>query len=190
MDHDQEDCMGRIEPLFEVLSESLHHGMTFYQTNYTPEVIAQQRERTAANCVYDHGFHRMKEKLDTAPGCTFLNIRGLEVLNYYDLAVIRLKKLNSAGRWQNARTLQQKNFDDQLPLIGLPNAAVRLVVGYQPDHAFTAIDRIIVSRPLGKTIKWTAQIIADGEKPSWIDITPARLTGTEQTDFDASRRRH
>jgi hypothetical protein len=190
MDQDQQDCMGRIEPLFEVLSESLHHGMTFYQTNYTPETIAQQRDRTAANCVYDHGFHRMREKLDLSPGCKFLNVRGLEVLNYLDLAVVRLKKLNGAGRWQNARTPQQKNFDDQLPLKGLPNAAVRLVVGYQPDEAFTAIERIIVSRPLGKTIRWTAQIIVGGEKPSWVDITPARLPGTEQTDFDATRRRH
>jgi hypothetical protein len=190
MDVDQEDCMGCIEPLFGVLNDSLHHGMAFYQQNYTAEAIAQQRDRTAANCVYDHGYHRLKEQLDQSSGCNFLQVRGLEVLNYWDLAVIRLKKVNGAGRWRNYLTQQQRDFDDQLPLVGLPAAAVRLVVGYQPDAAFTAIDRVIVSRPLGKTIRWTAQIVIVDQKLSWIDITPARLSGTERTDFDSSRRRH
>src|SRR5438045_768789 len=99
MDSDQEDCMGRIEPLFGVLNDALHHGMGFYQENYPAEVIAQQRDRTAANCVYDHAFHRMKEQLDQSPGCHFLRARGLEVLNYLDLALVRLKKVNGARRW-------------------------------------------------------------------------------------------
>jgi hypothetical protein len=163
--------------------------MTFYQENYSAKVIAQQRDRTAANCVYDHGFHRMKEQLDQSPGCNFLHVRGLEVLNYLDLAVIRLKKVNGAGRWRNYQTKQQQNFDDQLPLRGLPLEAVRLVVGYQPDAAFTAIERIIVARPLGKTIRWTAQIIMADEKMSWVDITPERIPGTERTDFNPARRR-
>jgi hypothetical protein len=189
MDTDQEDCMGRVEPLFRPLHEALHHGMGFYQENYSAEVIAQQRDRTAANCVYDHGFHRLKELLDQEPGCHFLSIRGLEVLNYYDLAVLRLKKVNGAGRWKNYQTPQQHDFDYQLPLPGLPAEAVRLVIGYAPDEAFTTVERIIVSRPLGKTIRWTAQIVVIDDVASWADITPARIPGTERVDFEAGRRR-
>lgn len=181
--------MGLIEPLFKSLHDSLYHGMAFYQEHYTAEVIAQQRDRTAANCVYDHGFHHLRELLDDEKGCHFLSLRGLEVLNYHDLAVLRLKKVNSEGRWQNVRTKQQRDFDNQLPLPGLPPEAVRLVIGYEPDPAFTAIERVIVARPLGKTIRWTAQIVIIEEEASWLDITPARIAGTERVDFDAGRAR-
>jgi hypothetical protein len=189
MDQDQEDCMGRIEPLFRPLYDSLHHGMMFYHENYTAEAIAQQRDRTAANCVYDHGFHRIKELLGEEPGCHFLSVQGLQVLNYCDLAVLRFKKLNGAGRWRNYQTAQQHDFDYQLPLPGLPNAAVRLVIGYEPDATFTAVERIIVSRPLGKTIRWTAQIVVIDETAIWTDITPVRLAGTERVDLSIGRRR-
>jgi hypothetical protein len=189
MDEDQEDCMGRIEPLFRPLDDALRHGMAFYRNNYSAEVVAQQRDRTAANCVYDHSFHRIRELLDQEPGCHFLSVRGLEVLNYYDLAVLRLKKVDGAGRWRNFQTPQQRDFDRQLPLPGLPAAAVRLVVGYEPDAAFTTVERIIVSRPFVNTIRWAAQIVVLDDNTSWLDITPARIAGTERVDFRAGRRR-
>jgi hypothetical protein len=190
MIEDEEDCMSRIEPLFRVLHVSLHHGMAFYKENYSAEVISQHRDRTAASCVYDHSFHRMREELDGSPGCHFVRLgRLLEVLNYCDLAVLRLKKVNGAGRWRNYPTKQQRDFDDQKPLPGLPSEAVRLVVGYQPDPSFSIVERVIVSRPLGETIRWTAQIVVVDDACSWVDITPSRLEGTERVDFGSRRRR-
>lgn len=154
------------------------------------ESSGQHRDRTAANCVYDHAFHSLRERLEEEPGCHFLNVRGLEVLNYFDLALLRLKNVNGAGRARNLLTPLQRDYDDQKPLPGLPPEAARLVIGYQPDAAFSAIERVIVSRPLGKTIRWTSQIVILDDAPSWIDITPARFTGTDGTDLDASRRNH
>jgi hypothetical protein len=183
MIEDQEECMSRIEPLFKVLHDSLHHGMGFYHANYSAEVTAQHRDRTAANCVYDHGFHRMREELDGSPGCHFLRIGLFEILNYCDLAVLRLKKVNGAGRWRNYPTKQQRDFDDQKPFPEFPQEAVRLVVGYQPDPSFSIVERVIVSRPLSKTIRWTAQIVVVDDVCSWEDITPARLSGTEYVDW-------
>jgi hypothetical protein len=109
-------------------------------------------------------------------------------LNYFDLALLRLKKVNGAGRSRNVLTKQQRDYDDQKPIPGLPPAAVRLVVGYQPDAAFSVIERVIVSRPLGKEILWSAQIVVADEAPAWFDVTPTRLAGTEAVDFDAARR--
>jgi hypothetical protein len=189
MSADQDDCMSRIEPLFKVLHDALHDGMGFYLGKYSKKVLAQHRDRTAANCVYDHAFHNLREQLDGEPGCHFLNRRGLEVLNYFDLALVRLKKVNGAGRAQNLRTKQQRDYDDQKSIPGLPDAAVRLIVGYQPDAAFSFVERVIVSRPLGKTIRWTAQIVVADDASKWFDITPDRLAGTEAVDFDSVRRR-
>jgi hypothetical protein len=181
--------MSRIQPLFGVLHDALCDGMSFYLKNYSAEIVAEHRDRTAANCVYDHSFHLMRSKLDGSPGCHFLSIRGLELLNYLDLAVLRLKKVNGAGRARNYRTQQQRDYDDQRPLPELPPAAVRLIVGYQPDPAFTTVERVIVSRPLGKTILWTSQIVISDDAPTWVDITPARFAGTEAFDLDGVRRR-
>ena len=128
---DQDNCMARIEPILTVLHDCLLGGMAFYQDpeNYSPAAVAQQRERTVADCVNDHAFHKLRESLEGKPGCHFLSIRGLEVLNYQDDALIRIKKVNGAGRGRNAITKQQMDYDAQLPLPGLPSEASRLVAG-------------------------------------------------------------
>jgi hypothetical protein len=187
---DQEDCMARIEPIIKVLHDCLLDGMAFYQDpeNYSAAAIAQQRERTVAGCVNDHAFHRLRELLEGKTGCRFPNIRGLEVLDYQGTALVRLKKVNGAGRGRNAITKQQTNYDAQLPLPGLPPEAIRLVAGYQPDAAFNFVQRVIISRPLGKTILWAAQVVIAEDDISWIDITPARLPETGRTDFGARGR--
>ena len=79
-------------------------------------------------------------------------------------------------------TKRSSNFDDQLVLLDVPPAAVRLTSGDQPDAAGQAIERIIVAKPLQRSIIWAAQVnIADGSA-TWIDITPARLSGTGRVD--------
>ena len=94
-----------------------------------------------------------------------------------------------AGRSRNAITKQQMDYDAQLPLPGLPSEAIRLVAGYQPDAAFSSVQRVIVSAPLGKTIAWAAQVVIVDDAVSWVDITPSRLPGTRKTDFGTRRGR-
>jgi hypothetical protein len=108
---------------------------------------------------------------------------------YRDVAVIRLKKVNGAGRGRNLLTRQQEDYDAQKPFPELPPEAVRLVAGYQPDAAFSGVERVIISRPLHKTIYWAAQVVVMDDALAWTDITPPRFSGTERTDFDWARRR-
>jgi hypothetical protein len=185
MSADQDEAMALIEPILKVLYDCLYDGMAFYQDpeNYSAAAVAQQRERTVAGCINDHAFHRLRETLGAKKGCRFPRLRGLEVLDYEGKALIRIKKVNGAGRGRNAATKQQRDYDAQLPLPGLPPEAVRLVAGYQPDPAFTSVQRIIISAPLGKTIAWASQVVIVEEGASWIDITPSRLPGTDRTDF-------
>lgn len=188
MSEDQDHCMGLIKPLLPAVHEALRFGMDFYQKKYSTKVVAQHRDRTAADCVYDHAFHRFRELLDGKRGNHFLNINGLELLNHRDIAVLRLKKVNGSGRWRNAQTAQQQDFDDQKPFAEFPPEAVRLVAGYEPDAAFSTIERVIISRPMGRKILWAAQVVIVDEAASWVDITPARLEGTERVDFRPRRR--
>lgn len=187
MSDDQDECMARIEPILKVLHDCLHEGMAFYldPNNYSVGAVAQQRERTVAGCVNDHAFHRLREMLEGQSGCHFPNVRGLEILNFKDIALVRVKKVNGAGRGRNAQTKQQKDYDAQLPLPGLPLAAVRLVAGYQPDATFTSVQRVIISRPMGKAILWTAQVNLVEDHIAWSDITPSRFAETERSDYAA-----
>ena len=192
MSDDQDDCMDRIGPILDDLYEALYEGMAVYQNpeHYSALVIAQQRSRTAKSCVYDHAFHSLRDRLEDRKGCAFRNVRGLEVLNFNDLAVIRLKQVNGSGRSRNYPTKQQRDYDDQksfLPFI--PDAAKRLVIGYEPDTVFSAVDRIIAARPMGRDILWTSQILKLEKSVAWIDISPARIDGTDRADFSADRRR-
>ena len=191
MEADQDRCMRIIEPVLGVLYDCLHDGMAFYNdpANYSAEALAQQRGRTATNCVYDHAFHRARELLSERQGCHFLNMRGLEVLNVKDEAVIRLKKVNGIGQGRNYQTPQQRHYNDQLSFPELPDAAVRLVAGYQPDAMFTAIDRVIISRPIGRNIEWAAQVNRFDERMMWEIITSPALDGFNRRDFDPARRR-
>jgi hypothetical protein len=86
----------------------------------------------------------------------FLEIRNLHVLNIRDQMLIRAKKVNANGRHRNNHTLQQRAFDAQEELPGLPPVAARLVMAYQPDAAFSEVERVTVRRPLGR---WVSQIV-------------------------------
>ena len=87
-----------------------------------------------------------------------------------------MKKVDAEGRHRNADTDQQRRFDTQEDIPGLPPAAMRLTFGYEPDPAFSKCERVIVARPSGKAIKWAAQIV-DGDDGafSWVDISQPRL---------------
>ena len=118
-----------------------------------------------------HGAGFQQEFIDE-DGFNFLDIRGLSVLNIRDELVIRVKKVDQNGRHRNYQTQQQIDFDAQQELPGLPPAATRIIIGYQPDIAFSEVERVIVRRPKGR---WVSQIIDSGESAEWTDITPVEL---------------
>jgi hypothetical protein len=175
--------MSFIEPLLVGLHDDWRAAHTLYQERYPADILAEHDETTAANCVRAHMLMAVIRRFDGVPGCHVLDINSFKVLNYRDLAVLRFKKVDAAGRHHNYQTAQQKDFDDQEPLPGLPAEAVRLTSGYQLDVSGQAIERIIIARPIGQSIMWTAQVNVIEDHAAWIDITPRRLAGTERFDY-------
>jgi hypothetical protein len=175
--------MGLISPVLAGLHDDWRAAHQRYQDLYPAEVLAEHDESTAASCVRSHMLMAIKRRFDGADGCHVLDLKGLKILNYRDLAVLRFKKVDAAGRHHNYQTDQQKDFDGQLPFPGLPPEAVRLTSGYQLDVSGQEIERIIVARPLGSSIAWAAQVNVVEDRPAWIDITPRRLAGTERFDY-------
>ncbi|MBX3575799.1 MAG: hypothetical protein KF723_01225 [Rhizobiaceae bacterium] len=179
---DQSRCMELASPLLPILYEAWHTAFAKYHS-YDPAFTAEHDDTTTANCIRSHMLTEVISRLDGQQGCKVLRLNRLALLNHRDELVWRFKKVDGNGRHRNVQTEQQQDFDDQLEIPGIPSAATRLTSGYQPDAAGLSIDRIVVSRPLGRSMIWASQInIADGAA-SWADITPVRFPGTARTDF-------
>ena len=187
-DDDITRCMTIIQPLLADLYEGWEAAHKLYREEYPASILAEHTDAVAAACVRQHQWMEVERRFGEMRGVALLNIRGLKVINWRDRAVLRLKKLDRAGRHSNYQTQQQRDFDGQEPLPGIPKAAVRLTSGYQLDAAGESIERHIIARPMGRAIAWAAQVNMVEEKAAWTDITPRRLAGFERFDFRRSRK--
>lgn len=189
-ENDQSRLMAVIQPLLPGLHTVLYDAVaTYLGPDYSDAARAQHSDRTVANIIYDHADRGWRHFEDAIPGVKFLNVNNLHVLNFRDQAVLRLKQVDRLGRHSNVDTGQQRDYNDALPITGLPDRAARLYAGYQMDEAGLGIERVMIVRQVGNDIAWTAQVNVIEEVVSWTDITPRRFTGTERTDFDAARAR-
>lgn len=175
-DSDQQNVMAVLAPFLPRLHAIFPAALNLYNQEVGPQARAEHNTRAIANAVWCHAWAGFRREFMDEPGFHFLERRGLEVLNIRDELVLRAKKVDENGRHQNADTRQQREFDAQLPLEGLPPAAIRVIIGYQPDEAFSVVERVTVRRPRGL---WVSQIVdvdeAAEEPQRWIDITPLDL---------------
>jgi hypothetical protein len=187
---DQTEAMQALEPILHVIHGILDQSVAFYFSDaYSAAARAEHTERATANCIYSHAEKRMIESAEIVVGLNAIRLRGLAVLNYQDRALARFKKVNARGRHSNYQTKQQQDYDDQKTLPGIPEPAFRLTAGYQLDAIGSSLERIMIARPLGRTVLWTAQVTLIEGVAAWQDITPQRFGGMDGSDFDADTAR-
>jgi hypothetical protein len=185
---DQTLAMDIAEPILAGLYGVLGESVAFYFGDaYTDRARADHTDRAQANCIYSHAEKRMIGFADSTKGLHILNRRSLKVANYLDKGLFRFKKVKANGRHSNYQTDQQRDYDDQKPFKGFPLDAIRMVVGYELDAAGVGLKRIMIARPIGRSVFWTAQVVMDGDKARWEDITPRRFGFAEGIDFDADK---
>ena len=175
---DQQTCMEVLAPHLSLVHDRIHEGFGKY-LGYPAKFKADHDDRAAASCVHAHILTGIDDAIADIPGVALIDARGLKVLNVKDRIVARFKKVDANGRSRSYPTRQARRFDRQLGLPNLPPAATRLTIGYEPDPAFSAVARVIVSCPLGSTILWCSQIVMEATAATWVDITPPRIAGTE-----------
>lgn len=178
-EREQHDVMVLLEPHFSLITGIYDSAVQLYNDDTTPRARAEHDSRAALSAIYRHAWMGYQRELGDQPGFHFLKVRGLHVLNLRDQVVLRAKRVDANGRHTNNQTPQQRSFDRQQPIPGLPPEAVRIVVGYHLDPAFSKVERVIVRRPRGQ---WVAQVVVVDDVYAWEDITPAQLP------FGAGRR--
>lgn len=171
---EQQAVMSLLEPYFERVTRVYEAAVALYNSDVTPRARADHDNRAALGAIYRHAWKGLEREFIDEPGFHFFDLRGLLLLNIRDQIVGRTKRVNGNGRHVNADTRQQKDFDRQLPLPGIPPAAVRVVIGYELDIAMSKVERVIVRRP-SPSGRWVAQIVCLDEQFVWEDITPAEL---------------
>jgi len=176
-DADQQAVMSLLEPWLPRMHARFPAALALYNTQYPAGVRAEHDDRAAAMNIWCHVHQELQREFADERGFRFLEVRQLHLLNIRDQLLLRWKKVDANGRHRNQETAQQRAFDAQEDLPGLPNAAIRLVLGYQPDPALSTIERVTVRRPLGA---WVSQIVDVGDTYSWIDITPLELPGVKR----------
>lgn len=187
-DEDQAEAMGLITPILPFLHKLLNDAAEFYfGPDYSEEARATHDGRAMASCIYSRAEKQMVERVEDLPGARVQRHRQLTSLNWQGRVAVRTKKVNALGKARNYLTEQQLDYDYQMELPGIPSA-FRLVAGYQLDAFNTGIERVMVTRPVGKQIWWTAQVVVLDEKAAWEDKTPPSFGGVDSIDFDAVRR--
>lgn len=164
------ECMEVLDPYLEDVDWCLRDGFGFYRS-YPEEIVAEHDDRAATASIYRHQLMRARKRLAAHAGVNTIEVRGLWVIDFHGRVNMRFKKVNSAGRGRNIATEQQKKFDGQADIPGLPSSAIRVTAGYQADAALTSINKVLISRPLGRDIVWCVRV-ALGVDARWIDITP------------------
>jgi hypothetical protein len=187
-EEDQNRAMAVAEPLLRGLYGVLDESVAFYfSEDYSTAARADHTSTAVANCIYSHAEKRVAALAEVTSGLVVLNRQSMKVANWRDEALFRFKRVKSNGKHSNYQTEQQQDYDDQKPFDEFPAAATRLTVGYELDEAGAALKRIMIARPIGRTIFWTSQVVLEEEAVRWEDITPRRFATTEGIDFDADR---
>lgn len=174
---EQTRCMDALQPLFQQIANAFAEAMAAYHADIAASARADHSDSCAAHNVHNFATKRLERSLAGTPGVHFLSPRGLWVMNVQDVLVASVKKMDGDGNHRSHDSKQQRDFDAQKPLPELPNEAVRLRIGYEPDPAFMSVERVLVVRPGKRLDRWQAQIIDDDGAWSWTDITPEFLPG-------------
>jgi len=169
---EQQEVMAVLEPFLPKISEIYDAAVHMYHSETSARARADHDSRAALNAIYRHAWMGYQRELADQGGFHFLKVRGLHVLNIRDKVVLRAKKVDANGLHTNNQTQQQLDYDRQRAIPGLPLEAVRVVVGYQLDPAFSIVERVIVRCPSGH---WAAQVVVLDDYFAWENITPARL---------------
>ena len=189
-DRDQLIAMEAVDPILSLLYGITEDAVSFYFSDaYSDAARADHDDRAMASCIYSHAEKSMLRASDEIRGLHPINLRGFFVLNYHDRVLLRFKKVKPNGKHRNYQTKQQQDYDDQMLFPEFPEAARRLTVGYHLDDLQSSLERIMIARPIGRNIFWTAQVMMIEESIKWEDITPQRFVGTRHSDFDAQRAR-
>ena len=172
IDEQQAMVMAVLKPNFATLTEIYDAAVDLYNDETSPRIRAEHTSRAALNSIYSLVWKGYQREFGELPGYHLFDVRGLNVLNIGDKVVARAKRVDANGRHTNNITKQQRDFDRQIPLEGLPPEAVRVVIGYELDPAYSTVERVIVRHTMGD---WVSQIVCADKSYHWEDITPVRL---------------
>lgn len=175
-DRSMTEILAGIDHLLDDLYEIPRAALATYHR--TPaEMRIEHTAAAAAHNVWCHMQAEAERRFDGRPKLVLKDIRGMRVWMVEDIAVLRLKKMDENGRSRNYQTPQQKKYDREATLPGLPPEAARLTAGYLLDPTGTTIDYTMVARVSGSYLPRWCVSVNDSTAPERYDVIVKELHG-------------
>lgn len=147
--------------------------------------------RTRASFIHDLIRDAIKQKFENVSGVSTAEHLGFFILNFSNLVLLRFKMLDSYLQASNIPTQRQQDYDNQQELPDLPQAAIRAIAGYQLDRSQTKISDILITRPVGKNIRWNYSLLNSGVytlQPSLVENNhPSQVSQPEKRRVKAKK---
>lgn len=168
-----EAVLESLDAFLDPFDEILRAAAATY-AKYPIEFKVDHDNRASASNIYSHIVVEADRRFGDRADIKAVEVRGLKVWLVEDFA-IRFKKMDGSGRTRSYQTKQQRDFDAQLELPGIPHSATRIAAGYVLDPTGAYL-RSQVARPLPRgRISWCAAIVPADEREAgesrWIDVS-------------------
>ena len=165
LDDEQSRMEVALRHYLETFAAIVRGGFDYYFRHYG-ENSFRHTPRTRANIINDHivdlAKHHFAEK---HPEIGSFKVKGRRLFQVPDAAILHFKKLDRQKRPCNYPTLFAINFNDPEQFLPGFGPLPRLAVGYVPSRDWTRIDSIFITRPDGKTVRWSIELGGEGDSP-------------------------
>lgn len=127
--------------------------------------------RAQASALYDLMVWELEHHFKDVSGVTTSKKGGFLTLNFYDVLLLRFKKVDQQPRSHNIMTRQQKLFRLQLVLPGFPDV-MRAVLGYQLDKLRINLQNLVVVCHTGDELEWSLPVLMPDTGTGTVGATP------------------
>lgn len=118
--------------------------------------------RTKANLAHDHMRSRLKSSLSETLNVKTGKWNGIFAITVGDDAFCRIKKFLKGGRVSVTLTAQQRKFNNQATIPGIPDLPALITIGYYEDKPWTKILSIYASCYTADGLEWYQKFGGEG----------------------------
>ncbi len=161
----QQDAQTLFKPYFELLNNSVLEGFQKYVDAKASILGVSQymklNKRTKASLIHDMVSSTLHEKFQSIENVVVRhgeNTNSFFTIKFADLAIARIKKLDSELKPANIQTQKTIRFNNQYTLDGFPDQPTFLYVGYTLNPTLSEIEGVYIVCRVADGLRWYIDI--------------------------------
>lgn len=152
----------RIKKILTAMHEGFQDSIKVIEFGNQLGVPVEYEIRGKANLAHDHMKARLKNVLSHESDVEIDKWNGIFALKFGETAFCRIKKFLKGAEVSCIMTFQQKKFNGQFSIEGIPDSPTFLTIGYYVDKAWSTILGIYVACWSADGIEWFNRLGGEG----------------------------